>query len=113
MLIPLGLLLSFSCAHEANCDPVVAEWEKELAAVTACETAEDCAYPLPGTSCDCTFRNAIANQTADTEQLYYVLQLGDDLGCELVDKGECDCPDAVGYQCLEGQCAWEYAEGGL
>ncbi len=106
----LGLLLLVACDPDVDSCAIVAdEWDAQLAIVQACETADDCGYPLPGTSCGCT-RNLVANNTADTEELYHVLQVADDLDCELIPDTACDCPDAAGFVCDGGVCAWDYIE---
>ncbi len=109
----VALLMLFACEENADsCDIVQAEWDAELALVQSCEVDEDCAeaFPLPGTSCGNCTRNLVAKDGSDTEQLYYVLQVADDLDCEILPQTECDCPDASGFICDQGACTWDYVE---
>lgn len=109
-LIPILLMLA--CKEEEDpCGIVQAEWEAELAAVQACEVDEDCGLPIPGTADD-LFCQAVQANDADPAQLYYLLQLGDDLGCSLVDPVDGTCPKATGYRCDDGVCAWDTDGGG-
>lgn len=104
------LVLSLACARSREpCEIVAAEWEEELARVQACEVDEDCGYPIPGTSCGCT-RNLVAANEASIDQLLYIKQVGDDVGCALVPQTACDCPDADGFVCDDGRCAWSYIQ---
>lgn len=105
------ILLTLACKEDEvdACAVVAAEWEAELASVQACDEDEDCGLPLPGTS-DEDFCRKVQSYDADTEQLYYILQLGDDLGCTLVPPAEEECPQADGFFCDDGLCAWDYAE---
>lgn len=103
----IALLLMLACKEEEDpCAIVQAEWDVELAAVQSCEVDEDCGLPLPGTA-DELFCQAVQSYDADTEQLYYILQLGDDLGCSLVAEPAGTCPKAKGYRCDDGTCAWD------
>jgi len=113
ILLGLAIALSLGCKKEPTdpCDIVAPEWEAELGRVQACDVDADCGLPLPGTGCGCT-RNLVGNNDADTEQLYYILQLGDDLSCTLVQPTSCDCPDAKGFVCQQGVCAWDYVQAG-
>lgn len=108
MLLALTLLLG--CDPDVDsCAVVQEEWDAELAAVQYCDTAEDCGYPLPGTSCGCT-RNLVAANDADTTELYDIKQIADDLHCEVVAETACDCPDASGFECVDHACTWDYVD---
>jgi hypothetical protein len=76
------------------------ELAKELAAVEACEKDEDCGVPIQGSSCGCT-RDRVANKSADTSR---VEELFESCGS----GSTCDCPEADGFVCNGGRCAWNY-----
>lgn len=114
----LALILApslLACRKSVDaCELVGEHWDSELASVQACTVDEDCGQPLPGTSCgaqNCT-RNLVGRYDADIGELEYILQLGQDLSCDLVPDTDCDCPDAVGFFCDDGTCAWSYAGAG-
>ena len=106
-------LSMLACRKKVDaCELIGEHWYQELASVQACTKDEDCGQPLPGTSCgtqNCT-RNLVGRYDADIEQLEYLLQLGQDLQCQLVPDDQCDCPDAAGFVCNEGVCDWSYVE---
>ncbi|MCB9781269.1 MAG: hypothetical protein H6742_22065 [Alphaproteobacteria bacterium] len=112
MVVALFLIL-LSCGDDKDgCEIVAEEYEAELARIQSCDVAEDCGLPLPGTGCGCD-DNLVARDDADTEQLYYILQLQQDLQCELVPgpSDDCECGEPVGYRCDDGTCTWAYEEG--
>lgn len=107
LLLLAGSLLACNKEEVDSCEIVATEWEAELSAVTACEEDTDCGLPLPGTS-QHDFCRAVQSYDADNEQLYYILQLGDDLGCTLVQDDPEPCPEASGFICDDGVCGWDY-----
>ena len=105
------MLLLAACEQKTEpCEIVGQEWSEDVPRVQAFEVDADCGYPIPGTSCGCT-QNLVAANDADIEQLLYIKQVGDDVGCELVEPTDCDCPDADGFVCDDGTCAWSYVGG--
>lgn len=106
----LALLLLLGCEAEVDsCAVVQEEYLAELAELQHCDTVDDCGYPIPGTGCGCT-RNLVANNDADTSELYDIMQIADDLHCEVVAETSCDCPEASGFVCEDHTCGWDYVD---
>jgi hypothetical protein len=89
-----------------SCDEVDAEVIKERQSIQSCTTAAECGQELDGTSCGCT-RSAVARLDADTMRFYALLDRRGELQCETL-SGTCDCPNADGFVCTNGMCAWNY-----
>ena len=106
----LGYFNDLTCECEPivmDCERLIAEFRGELAAVRSCEEAAECGRVLQGTSCGCT-RNLVARVDADTVRLYELMEMAGELGCDLGLGSDCDCPEADGFLCSDGVCAWNY-----
>lgn len=108
-------LLLFACVlsptpsdSARTCDDVLFDEATELAALQTCTTAAECGQVLTGTSCGCT-RDAVVRLDADPTP-FRALQ--DEAGALDCDGGEstCDCPEAYGFDCVGGACAWDYTD---
>ncbi len=90
-----------------SCTDVLAAFEAEATAIRSCEMDEECGQVLTGTSCGCT-RNWVARTDADTTVFYELMgiQIGGETCVQI--GSTCDCPEADGYACVEGQCTWNY-----
>jgi hypothetical protein len=88
-----------------------AQIEEELAAeqllVQACSVDADCGQVLTGTSCGCT-RDLVANVTADVSLFEELWAEGQAEECDVGGTSVCDCPEAAGFRCDDGTCAWNY-----
>lgn len=111
MILALLLTLVACDGGKDGCEVVAEEYQAELDRIQSCELDEDCGLPLPGTGCGCD-DNLVAQEDADTEDLYYILQLQQDLQCGLVPgpSDDCECGAPVGYRCDDGTCTWAYDE---
>lgn len=90
-----------------DCDSIKADYTAELVKLRSCDDAKQCGQELKGTSCGCT-HNLVARLDADSSELYAILMLADEHGCELILAGTCDCPAAEGFVCSDGLCGWNY-----
>lgn len=93
-----------------TCDDIVAAVDDESREIRACTAPEQCGQELHGTSCGCT-RNLVARTDADTERFYRLLGLAEDESCDVGMDSTCDCPEADGFDCVDGYCAWNYVTG--
>lgn len=115
-LLPLALLtgcpytLPDDTGIPGECDGIVAEIDEELTALQTCASWDECGQVLSGTSCGCT-RNLVARTDADPTRFYALLEAGSEQECDVGFESTCDCPAAYGFDCVEGTCAWDYAEG--
>lgn len=90
-----------------DCAALEQAFAAETLAIRSCKLPSDCGVELKMTSCGCT-HNWVARKDADTTQFYDLLALGQDLQCELIGPGICDCPAADGFTCTQGICNWNY-----
>ncbi|MBX2804305.1 MAG: hypothetical protein KTR31_41975 [Myxococcales bacterium] len=90
-----------------TCDTLVADYEAELAAVQTCDEDADCGQVLANTSCGCT-RDLVANLDADTTELNELRDAAVAQDCAVGGTSVCDCPEAAGFRCDAGACAWNY-----
>ena len=90
-----------------ECDTVIADLESELADLQSCEENSDCGLVLTGTSCGCT-RDLVAREDGDRTAFDDLLEEASDLECGYGFDSVCDCPEAAGFRCDEGTCAWNY-----
>jgi len=90
-----------------TCDEFAPAFEAEVTAIRGCTEDAECGQVLQGTSCGCT-RNWVARLDANTDAFFDLVDLGDDLGCELPFVSTCDCPAADGYSCTDNVCEWNY-----
>jgi hypothetical protein len=91
-----------------SCADVEAEYRAQLDVIQSCQQDAECGQVLLGTSCGCT-RDLVARSDADTtrfEQLRTQLQ---NQACDL-GASTCDCPEADGFVCTQGRCAWNYTQ---
>lgn len=95
---------------EETCEVIEDDFEDELRAIQSCSEDAECGQPLAGTSCGCT-RNLVAREDADTSALYDLMDRAYEQECELGLESTCDCPDAYGFECADGTCAWAYDHG--
>lgn len=106
---PLALLpLLASCPvppAPRTCDDVVDAYLAALDEVSSCAVADDCGQPIPGTSCGCT-RDRVARVDADLSEVQALQEEGQERECDLGGTSVCDCPEALGFDCLEGTCAF-------
>jgi hypothetical protein len=90
-----------------TCAELEAELTKERQSIQSCTAAADCGQDLKGTSCGCT-HNLVARLDADTTRFYELIDLSQTLECDPGLAGTCDCPNADGFVCTNGFCAWNY-----
>lgn len=90
-----------------NCDDLKAAFMAEAQEIRSCAADDECGQELKGTSCGCT-QNWVARTDADATQFFALLDMADDLGCELILAGPCNCPEADGFVCVQGSCGWNY-----
>ena len=107
----MWLLLTIGCdlggkVELGTCEEIESAYAAELASIQSCTLNSECGQPLTGTSCGCT-RDLVARTDADTTEFYTLLDKLSEEECELVGS-TCDCPEADGYICDEGVCAWNY-----
>lgn len=114
-LFPAGLaLLLVSCPRpepepERTCDDVESEYFDALEQVSSCAQADECGQPILGTSCGCT-RNLVARTDADLGEVADLQAEAGELECDIGGTSVCDCPEALGFDCLEGTCAFNLVE---
>lgn len=89
-----------------TCDAAVAAIEDELDDLRACTTDAQCGQVLAGTSCGCT-RNLVVREDADPTRFWALWDDAVALSCD-VGTSPCDCPEAYGFVCDDGQCGWRY-----
>ena len=119
-VIALGLALGAACDPTTptgggdtepeptleTCDEVDTALGDESARIRSCTTAEECGQVLTGTSCGCT-RDLVARNDADTTEFYELMALQVELECGGM-ISTCDCPPAIGYDCVSNSCTWNY-----
>jgi hypothetical protein len=90
-----------------TCDDVRRKTESELERIQYCTTDAECGQVLVGTSCGCT-RNLVARFDADATAFHELK--GQEVNGERCNEftSSCDCPNAVGFVCAGGRCAWNY-----
>jgi hypothetical protein len=108
-VLSCSVLLACPLQPGRRCEDVAAEFAAESLAVRTCDVPEDCGQVLTGTSCGCT-RDLVARLDADATLFYAVLDEANDRGCDLGLVSPCDCPDAHGFACVDGLCAWNYVD---
>lgn len=79
----------------------------ELDDIQSCTDDADCGQVLIGTSCGCT-HNLVARVDADPTDFEELQQDAFDHECEVGFTSVCDCPEAAGFRCDAGTCAWNY-----
>lgn len=90
-----------------TCDFVRQQTQDELARIQACNTDAECGQILHGTSCGCT-RDLVARLDADADAFRAWNELTiDGERCNAF-ISTCDCPNADGFVCAKGRCAWNY-----
>ncbi|MDI1432812.1 hypothetical protein [Polyangium sorediatum] len=94
-------------ASDLTCAEIEVELPKEQAAIMSCTADAQCGQELKGTSCGCT-RNLVARLDADTTRFYELLTTSQELQCDDGVGSTCDCPNAEGFVCKNGFCAWNY-----
>lgn len=90
-----------------TCDELEPAFQAETESIRSCDAPEDCGQQLTGTSCGCT-RDWVARADADTTLFYDLIQQGSALQCDLPLASTCDCPQADGFDCVDGTCTWNY-----
>lgn len=90
-----------------DCATLKQAFQAEALEIRSCKQPADCGVELPMTSCGCT-NNWVARKDADTKPFYDLLALGEELECELILAGTCDCPAADGFTCKQDICTWNY-----
>ncbi|HVK66590.1 MAG TPA: hypothetical protein VM694_19035 [Polyangium sp.] len=94
-------------ASNLTCAEIEVELPKEQASIMSCTADVQCGQELKGTSCGCT-RNLVARLDADTTRFYELLTTSQELQCDDSVGSTCDCPNANGFVCKNGFCAWNY-----
>jgi hypothetical protein len=92
---------------ERTCEEIEADFEAERADLQQCADDLECGQVLEGTSCGCT-RDLVARLDADPARFEALVEEGSEESCELGLVSDCDCPQAAGFRCDEGTCAWNY-----
>ena len=87
---------------EASCEEV----EEELQRIQACTSDDECGQVLEGTGCGCT-RSLVARLDASPAN-FEALVAASDGSC--APGSTCDCPEADGFACVDGTCAWNYVD---
>ena len=90
-----------------TCGELMAAFAAETAVVRSCSSDAECGTPLVGTSCGCT-KNWVARLDADTTCFYSLINQAGALDCDLGLFSDCSCPEADGFVCAGGTCAWNY-----
>jgi hypothetical protein len=90
-----------------SCGALMSAFAAETAKVRSCSNDDQCGQELSGTSCGCT-RNWVGLLDADTTCFYALIQQAGMLDCDLGLNSSCDCPEADGFVCQAGICAWNY-----
>lgn len=82
-------------------------FDAEVLEVRGCMNDNECGVEIKGTSCGCT-RNWVARLDADLSEFEGLVDLANELGCELPFISTCDCPGTNGFECAGGICNWNY-----
>ena len=82
------------------------ELQREVERITSCTRDADCGLVLEGTSCGCT-RDLVARLDAGLDGFESRRAALRELGCPAMGS-TCDCPEADGFRCDAGHCAWNY-----
>ncbi len=106
----LSILACVGTSALRPCEDVLADLDAARADIQSCTTHAECGQPLPGTSCGCT-RDLVARLDADPSSFYALLDQAELQECDVGFDSVCDCPEAYGFQCDAGTCAWDYASG--
>ncbi len=91
--------------YDPACPQIVSDFWAETEAIRSCAVASDCGQVLTGTSCGCT-RSWVARTGADTTDFYDLLADAGSCGVGLIST--CDCPAAIGFDCINNTCTWNY-----
>lgn len=94
---------------DRECVDIEADYAAELEAVQTCTEAAECGQVLTGTSCGCT-RNLVARDDADTTAFYALMDEAVAEECAIGGTSVCDCPAAVGFDCVDHRCVWNYVD---
>jgi hypothetical protein len=113
-LVPFFVLATTAgCPYDdpqpAECDTIVADYEAELAAVQSCTDHAECGQPIPGTSCGCT-RDLVARTDADLTVVGELQAQAAEEACDIGGTSVCDCPEALGFGCFDGACAFNHVD---
>lgn len=93
-----------------TCEEVRSDFDRELDRITSCTADAECGQVLTGTSCGCT-RDIVARVDADPALARTLMNAAEEQECDLGLTSVCDCPEAFGFECAAGTCAWDYADG--
>jgi hypothetical protein len=91
------------------CDALRSDYDREIAQVSSCTTAAQCGQPIAGTGCGCT-RDLVARNEADLGAVVTYQEQAPALDCTLGATSDCDCPAALGFDCIDGTCAYNLVE---
>lgn len=94
---------------DRTCEDVVAELYAEAEDIRACTDASECGQVLHGTSCGCT-RDWVARLDADTTRFEALMDEDAVHECGAIGDSTCDCPEADGFDCVAGECTWNYVD---
>jgi hypothetical protein len=104
-----------ACTHRAcppdggpSCTTLNSELSEALALAQKCTSAAQCGQPITGSSCGCT-RDLVARKDADLAPYQTAKAKLAELGCD-TGGSTCDCPNADGFACINGRCAWNYVD---
>ena len=90
-----------------DCMAWQAAFNAEVQEIRGCMNDDECGVEMKGTSCGCT-RNWVARLDADLSEFEGLVDLANELGCELPFISTCDCPATNGFECAGGICNWNY-----
>ena len=83
-----------------SCDDLLTELES----LQACSRPEQCGRVLEGTSCGCT-RDLVGRLDLQPDLFEKMLSRAEE---SCLPETPCDCPEADGFDCVEGRCSWKY-----
>ena len=92
---------------DVNCSSVLAELEAEREAIQRCDSNEDCGASEGAGTCGCTRALPIR---IDADPRRYRGLIARANACDFPSGSTCDCPNADGFRCLEGICAWNFTK---
>jgi len=87
-----------------ECSDWYKEYQDAIKMMNTCTTADEC-VAIPGTSCGCT-HDVVLNKNADTTMVSKIINAMNADECGIMTT--CDCPQADGFKCESGHCAWNY-----
>ena len=92
----------------STCEDVREEYAAELERIQSCTDAAECGQNLR-TGCGCT-RSLVGRLDADTTRFDELLRTSIDGESCVARFSTCDCPNADGFVCNDGRCAWNYLD---